>query len=424
MSEVVEKKSGNGYHYLVIVVCCCMALVIALMMNCIGVFAPAVSAYFGVATVQFTLYFTIMNIVMMVFLPFAGRLVGKIDLRIFFAACGVLCTVANLIFAFASSIVFFYVGAVVAAFGFAPIVFLAIPRIIGSWFVERVGFFTGLALAFSGIGGVIFNPMLSAIIDTGDAGWRTAYIVTAALIFILVVPFSVFVLRNSPEDKGLKPYGFKEGAESAAAPSVVNTGVSANKAMKTVAFFAIIVFAFLLSFNQMVYQFFPTYCLTFSETMPEIAELSAIIASFCMAGLVIGKIALGAIADKSVGLSVATCVALGIVGILCIWMFPSVAAILLAGAFLFGFVYAAATVVTPLLVRGVFGNRDYAAIYAVVGSFITLGGALASSALAILADMEGGFTIMWILSLGIMVVALLFGLFAFSKRNAYEHTTE
>lgn len=425
METVETKKSGTGYHYLILTSCCCMSLVVALMMNCIGVFSPVVSAHFGVATVQFMLYFTIMNIIMMVWLPFAGRLIAKIDLRIMFTICGILCTIANLIFAFSQSIEFFYVGSVFAAFGFAPIVFLYIPRVISSWFADRVGFFTGFAFAFTGIGGVIFNPIMSSIIASGDEGWRTAYIVSALLICLFTVPLSLFVLRNKPEDKGLKPYGFKETTDNAVDnASVMNTGVPYNKALKTSALYAIIGFALLLAFNQMMYQFFPKYCLSFTDSMPDIAALSATIASFCMAGLVIGKIALGAINDRSPKMGIVTCIACGILGMLCIWLMPSLAPVLLAGAFLFGWVYAATTVVTPLLVREVFGNREYASIYAVVGSFITLGGAVASTVLGIIADMPNGFNMMWILSIVLMAISLLLGFFALSKRNAYERTTE
>ncbi|MFR5090642.1 MAG: hypothetical protein ACLTDR_00145 [Adlercreutzia equolifaciens] len=57
---------------------------------------------------------------------------------------------------FSNTIVLFYVAAVMLGLGEITILWLAIPTLINRWFVERAGFFIGLCMAFTGIGGAIW----------------------------------------------------------------------------------------------------------------------------------------------------------------------------------------------------------------------------------------------------------------------------
>lgn len=91
--------------------------------------------------------------------------------------------------------------------GLAPLLYLAVPSLINAWCVKRVGFFVGLCMAFTGIGGVIFNPVGSALIASGPEGWRTGYLVFGVIILVVTLPFTLFVVRSKPADKGLEPYG-------------------------------------------------------------------------------------------------------------------------------------------------------------------------------------------------------------------------
>ena len=423
-STDVRKKGGFHYAFLIVAACLVMCTVCALNVNCTGVYLAPVTSYFGIPSATFMLYFTILQICMVIALPIAGKIINQIDLRIFFTVCAILCAIGNLMFAFAPGIWMFYIGAVITGIGTAPMLFLAVPKLIGAWCVKRVGFFTGLCLAFTGIGGVVFNPVQTAFINLGVEGWRTGYIFAAVVTLVLVLPFSIFVIRTSPADKGLLPYGAGEGVEDSKAPNAPAKGVSANRAMKLAGFYAIAVAGGLFALNQCVYQFFPKYCLTFQDSLPEIAALSGLVASATMAGLAIGKVALGFINDKSAKAGVTLSVLLGIIGILCIWLMPSVAPVLLIGAFLFGFVYAGTTVESTLLTRAVFGDKDYAQIYSRVSMVSSLGGAIAATAWGLVVDMPNGYTIMFVLSLVVMVLIYLLAMFALSQTKKYESLSE
>lgn len=105
-----------------------------------------------------------------------------------------------------------------------------------------------------------------------------------------------------------------------------------------------------------------------------------------MTGVTVGKVALGMINDRSTYIGIATTIICGIVGLglLLIGQFGLLIAII--GGFLFGWAYAGVTVQTPMLVRSVFGNKNYAPIYSNISMAIAIGGAISAGGWGLLAD--------------------------------------
>ena len=424
---MLEEKKQGGFHYAVLIVACGIVITCvpcALVLSCAGIYFTPVANYFGVSKAEVSLYFSILNVAMMITLPVAGKLMSSMDLRVVLSACVVIDGVTLAAMSAIDAVWQFYIAGIALGIGTAPLIYMAVPTLINAWCKKKVGFFIGLCMAFTGIGGVIFNPVGTALISTGPDGWRTGYLVFAALVLVITLPFTLFVIRSKPADKGLAPYGADEVVEESGAPATPELGVSANKAMKTAAFFAVAGFGFLITINQTVYQFLPSYAQSFEGTLPEIAALSGVIASACMAGQAIGKVILGAVNDRSVVCGMGFGVALGIVGVVLMWFLPSQAIVLLVGSFLFGFVYACTTVQTPLLTRAVFGDRDYTNIYSRVSMAGTLGAVLAATFWGVVVDMENGFALMFVLSIGCMVLCFALGVFALKSREKLEQTTE
>lgn len=420
MSTSTPVRRG-GFHYAYLIVASCIAITClpcALVLSCAGIFFTPVSEFFGVPRATFTLYFSILNIAMMLTLPVAGKLMSRVDLRLVLSACVVLDGLGLLGMSLAGSMPVFYACGVIMGIGTAPLIYLAVPTLINAWCVKRVGFFVGLCMAFTGIGGVIFNPIGTSLIASGAEGWRLAYRAFAVITLVGTLPFTLFVVRSKPADKGLAPYGAEEAdpqAPAAATPAA--GGVSASVAMRTPAFWALMVFCGVITLNQTIYQYLPSYALSFEASLPEVAAASGVVASAAMAGQAIGKVILGAINDRSARLGVIFGIACGVVGVLVMWLLPSALALLLAGAFLFGIVYAMTTVETPLLVRTVFGSADYTNIYSrgsMVGSLMS---AVAAVFWSLVIDSAGGFPLMFVLGIVCMAVCAATALFALGQRD-------
>ena len=399
------------------------AIPVSLVCSCAGIFFTPVSNYFHVPKAAFTGYFSIFSVTMVIFLPVAGWLMHRYDLRIVLTASTILAGLGCLGMSRSSAMWQFYLCGVVLGIGMPPILYLSVPTLINAWFRKRVGFFIGLCMAFTGIGGVIFNQIGTMIIRSAPDGWRRGYLVFAILILAITLPFTIFVIRGTPEQIGLLPYG-ATGQEPAAAeaasnspntgskdvkspePAASTVGMTASQALRSPAFWALALFCGLITMNQTIYQFLPSY----AASLPSMAAYTGLIASSCMAGQAIGKVILGMVNDGSIVGGLCLGIGGGVLGVCLMVAFPGLPALLLLGAFAFGLVYACTTVQTPILVTAVFGSHDYTNIYARIQMVGSLASAFAALFWGAIADLPHGYIIMFGLSILIMVAALFLGI--------------
>ncbi|HSR22176.1 MAG TPA: MFS transporter, partial [Candidatus Eisenbacteria bacterium] len=83
------------------------------------------------------------------------------------------------------------------------------------WFVARRGLVTGLLTAASATGQLAFLPGLAAL--AVGVGWRSASLTVAAAVLV-AVPAVALLMRDSPRQVGLRPYGW-DGDDVAEAPA-------------------------------------------------------------------------------------------------------------------------------------------------------------------------------------------------------------
>jgi MFS family permease len=427
----VEKQKGFHYGYLIVAAGIAMCIgPSALAFSCAGIFYTPVSTALGVGRGAFALYMTIISLTMAVFLPFAGKMLAKLDARLCLSAATIAVGGAIIAMSFFTEVWHFYIAGVFIGLGEAFLIWLAVPTLINRWFKKNAGFFLGLCMAFTGIGGVIFNPVGGALIASGPDGWRTGYLVFGILAIVISLPFTLFVVRSFPSDKGVLPYGesavapaadTSASAAPAAAPKL--SGVTASIAMRSATFYAIALFSGLVNFASAIAQYLPSYASSFAESAPAIAALAAIMASSSMAGQAIGKVLLGFINDRKIVVGLMTGIVCGIVGVLGMWFVPLSAAVMVGGSFVFGIFYASCTVNVPLIARESFGAKDYTNIYSRISMVGSLVGAFAATGWGFIID-GAGFTVFWGLGLGLMGLAAVIGLFALGSAKKLVHTTD
>ena len=426
-----RNTSQHTQNYAYAIVASCIAIMFfpcAIILTCFGIFITPVTQYFGVPKVSFSLVFSVICLTMMVALPITGRLLKKYSMRTILTIDTLLCGLAYGAMGLVQAVWQLYICGIVIGIGLPGLIFLAVPTLIGNWFSKRVGFFTGLCFAFTGIGGALFNPIGSTLIASGSDGWRMCYFIFAAIILACTLPFTFFVVRDKPSDLGLLPMGSGEknveasaSTDAKPATAAVNTraqsnlddGISAHKALRMPSFFMIGAFYALITLNQQISQFFPSYAATFAATAPEIAAAGGLIAGAVMVGQAVGKVALGALNDTSERIACFVGVLCGVVGLVLLWLKITTLPIMLLGAALFGVVYAMTTVETPILVRAVFGNKDYTVIYSRIAIVSSLMSAIALVVWSLIVDgSAGGYDILFGLGFVLMLSCLILALFA------------
>ena len=82
---------------------------------------------------------------------------------------------------------------------------LAMMTVVNNWFVMKRPMALSVSMASMGLGSVFLKPSLMILINT--IGWRDTYLLTAAAVLLLCVILPALLLVNRPEDLGQVPDG-------------------------------------------------------------------------------------------------------------------------------------------------------------------------------------------------------------------------
>ena len=392
-----EEKKGFHRAWLVFIgVCMMMAGGMGLVLNVMGnYFAPMAMAFGlinpatgGPDVTQVTLLMTVYSYVMLVWLPFCGRLFDKVDARILFGVSGILIVAGLALMNVWTEVWQIYISG--ALFGLAgPAIFLVGPSVlINNWFApKQAGKFLGIASAFTGVGTFVWSPVFAGIIKS--SGYKTGFTIEAVIAAVLILIPAFFFFRTRPEDVGLKPFGIEKETENGETDK--KSGVNGKFALGTVAFWCILVAAGLISLGGGYKSMMPTAVQSIGGS--ELAMLGATMISAAAVGNILGKIVLGALTDK-IGIrnSMVCFAVLSLIGFLLMVLFlgDNQIPMLIAG-FCIGTSDAMMSVGLPLMTRACFGDRRYSEIYSYMHMPIALLGGLGATFVALVAGAAGGF---------------------------------
>ena len=140
--------------------------------------------------------------------------------------------------------------------------------------------------------------------------------------------------------------------------------------------------------------------------------------SVCMAANSIGKIVLGAMADKlGARLSLMIYCALTIAAVVLLWL-VRIPASMYAGAVLYGLTYSLGTVGVVMITKDMFGLENYGRTYPTISLAGTIANALFSSLIGFLYDFSGNYTGTLLLMLGMLAVCTAAVVIAYQKKAA------
>jgi MFS family permease len=77
--------------------------------------------------------------------------------------------------------------------------------VVARWFETRRGLVMGIAAGSMSAGQLVVIPLAAAL--TVWFGWRTSYLWLGLAVVAVALPLCAWLIRNDPEDVGLRPYG-------------------------------------------------------------------------------------------------------------------------------------------------------------------------------------------------------------------------
>lgn len=171
---------------MVLIGCCLFqCAMIGILINCTGVLFAQIRAELGFSMSRVSLYNTLKSV--------STSLSAGVITAIFFKAnkarflllnqCAIVLSFLLIIWGAEGPL--WYLSAIIngAAFCIANI---AVPMLLGRWFPEHSGAVTGIAMAFSGIGGAVCNPVCAALIQ--NLGWQWTIVVLGIITMAMTIP--------------------------------------------------------------------------------------------------------------------------------------------------------------------------------------------------------------------------------------------
>ena len=173
--------------------------------------------------------------------PFLGRIIDRFGVRPVMLWGTVVGGSGMVLMMFIQQVwQFWLLYACVAALGLAEFSGLASQSAVSKWFAQR----RGRALSFSTLGQTMGNiamaPVVALVITV--LGWRQAWGVMGLALLLVMVPLVVILIRNRPEDVGLKPDGDWKptGKEALRPPRVSDVSWTLREAIRTRGLWALI----------------------------------------------------------------------------------------------------------------------------------------------------------------------------------------
>lgn len=318
--------------------------------------------------------------------PFAGYLLTKISTKLMMCIGCVILGGALIIYSQANSsgIVYLAHSLLGVSLGFVGV--LVNTVLISNWFRRNRGLALGIALTGTSFGGVLIPQIATPLITS--YGWRTAMISVSLLVWLILLPAAIFLVKSRPGDIGLLPDGDAVSTDNAENIQPQLSGMTFLQAIATPTFWifsicAALIFYGIFVVSQQLNLYLQTPKMGFS--LPDAANVQ----SKMFTASVVGKFLFGFLSDRFKSTRVMFFGA-ALMFASTLVLFNLTAENVLLFVIPFGLTYGGIFVLLQLLVADYFGLKNLGTILGAVTVIETIGGAIGTRVTGMVADANGG----------------------------------
>ena len=343
-----------------------------------GSFVAPVCEDLGFDYTSFSFYFTAILLGLALGLPLLSRFIPKVIGKPWHICIELVLIAAGAAMAFYTEVWMFTVSAAVIGICFSFTTGVCMSDVIDQWFSKSSGLAIGLAWGVNSLCTLLLSPVITLVIE--QQGWRTGYIVLAAVSAAMILPASAFIIRLNPSDRNMLPYGetVSETHESCSADEQedVLSGMALRDAAKTPSFILCVLLLCVAQLTCCMNQLFPTYA---SEV-----GFNPIVGSLMVSAASLSDIFLNPFVGK-------TCDKLGAIKATVAWTGVSILSFLLLIIGGNDVMFAIVGTAMPMLLLSLFGSRDFGRIYSIVCSAGYVVGAFGMPVMMKVYGMAGSF---------------------------------
>lgn len=410
MGKKGKKVQKPHYAWAILLACCLIqGAGLGIVNNCVGLFYVPVCEDLGFSRGNLTLYVTFQNMCCCFGMLCSQKILRKIPLQYVLAIASLLAGIPYFLLSRATRLWHWYVLGSLQGLGTAFITSLVVPIVLRQWFRRRLGMAMGVASSFAGFTGAVMSAILGVVIR--NLSWRTGYALSGILLLAMTLPASLLVIRMTPGEKGLRPYG---AAAEEKIPTPQKTGLypTARDIGK-----AQLLQIMLLGFMAKVFCSFvshlPAYGISVSISIVD----ASLLTTFCMLGNMTTKLAFGLLNDR-VGAKKASNIAFCMIGGAILLLMSKVQIAMCVGAFLFGTVSMFSITQVPLIARTICDEEQYANILVAVNVASYISYSVSMSLYGYLYDWLGSYDMILLMLLGGLIVEFFQVHFLIQKKAA------
>ena len=171
--------------------------------------------------------------------PLVGYLTEKYGPKRIMTAFAIGTGASFILVSFTQALWFFYLAYALLSVTTTGIGFIPVSSLLARWFVRRRGTAIGFTMVGISFGGLVMSPLMGMV--NSYFSWRASYVFLGLLVWILAIPMTLFVMKASPAEMGLRPDGddpetvkdLVETATGQTAPTAEEEGWPLRPALKT-----------------------------------------------------------------------------------------------------------------------------------------------------------------------------------------------
>ena len=337
-----------------------LAIVWGVGYDIIGVFFHPLHNQYGWDRTHLSLLATSLSISYGLSLPLVGWMLDRVEARVVIgtgaAAIGLALATASR----ADSLTMLLASYFLLGIGTAAASIMPAAVVIANWFGERRG--TALGVATAGVPVGEWAMTLVASYSIVLSGWRTAYVILALPLFLIVVPLVWFMVRTRPDSGG--------DAKTVAETTSALSGLEVGEAIRTRAFWMVMLQWFFYTAGTAVMI---VHGVPYLEGLGYSQTMAAKVWGFALGSTVIGRPLMGIIADR-IGCRLAlflNCIGTGVATLLLIGASHIVVFVLFF--VLFGLLLAGPVITIPMLQAEMLGLKRFGALSGLTNLGFSLG---------------------------------------------------
>jgi MFS family permease len=215
------QRYGLHYAWVILVSACVVSIVSRADSASFAVFIDPLSDQFDWKRGDIALAYSIAFLASMPATLLFGWLGDRIGTRMLMIIGAVMLSTGTVLLGMIKELWHLYVlyGVFVGALGHA-IFSVLLPVIVTRWFDRKMGLALGIYWAALGAGPAIFAPLFRHLIET--RGWESTFTVIGLAFGVVLLGFSSLI-RSSPAEMGMSPYGADDPGKKQAAKAGAST---------------------------------------------------------------------------------------------------------------------------------------------------------------------------------------------------------